>query len=353
MSDLKNNLFYYATKELSQDAFICWLSSYALDGADNTDSELVRCAYKLVCEFMKKGLGDSIDCDKTCLKEVRKQFENIDVLLTVEYDDEVYKIIIEDKIHSSEHDDQLQRYKDKFENTDVHVIGIYFKTGFQSNLSVVNKAGYKVFNRNDVLNLLKDCKSENAILKNYREYWEDFERIVQSYKSLPLCEWPDWQAVNGFYDEMQSHLEKSGFWAGYDYVSNPSGGFWGLWYGKDDAIIVQGEVKASVYLQIETSWNYDTSQYDFRICTKLENKTNNKGDEDIAELKARIVDIQNEYGFERPSHLRAGTYMTVGVYSGVDPTSTYEKFKSTVMESAEQYMKLVMRIREEINYREG
>ena len=56
MSDLKNNLFNYATKELSQDAFICWVSSYALDGADNSDKELVNCAKRFICELLKKEL---------------------------------------------------------------------------------------------------------------------------------------------------------------------------------------------------------------------------------------------------------------------------------------------------------
>ena len=30
---MKNNLFNYATSELSQDAFICWLCSFALPDA--------------------------------------------------------------------------------------------------------------------------------------------------------------------------------------------------------------------------------------------------------------------------------------------------------------------------------
>lgn len=48
MSDLKNNLFYYATKELSQDAFICWLCSYALEDADDSDDELIKCGKRLI-----------------------------------------------------------------------------------------------------------------------------------------------------------------------------------------------------------------------------------------------------------------------------------------------------------------
>ena len=33
-NELKNNLFEYATSELSQDAFICWLASYAHEEAE-------------------------------------------------------------------------------------------------------------------------------------------------------------------------------------------------------------------------------------------------------------------------------------------------------------------------------
>ena len=41
--NLKNNLFTYATKELSQDAFLCWLASYALEDAEPDDA-LRSCA---------------------------------------------------------------------------------------------------------------------------------------------------------------------------------------------------------------------------------------------------------------------------------------------------------------------
>ena len=113
MYNLENNLFRYATKELSQDAFICWLCSYALEHADNSDEELVKCGRKLVSEFLTKGNIQVDNINNDTLKSVDKQFEQIDILLTVQYDGELYKIIIEVKVNSSEHDDQLNRYKAK------------------------------------------------------------------------------------------------------------------------------------------------------------------------------------------------------------------------------------------------
>ena len=349
MSDLQNNLFYYATKELSQDAFICWLCSFALENADRSDEQLVKCAKQMIYEFMHRGAGEILEQDKIHLKKVEKQVRNIDVLLTVEYMGEIYKIIVEDKIHASEHDNQLLRYREEVKDDNCKVIGIYFKTGFQSNMADVKKADYKLFNRKDVLDLLNGFNSNNAIFNNYREYWENFEEIANSYKSNPLDKWPDWQAVNGFYDEMQSVLEEKGVWAGFDYVNNRSGGFWGLWYGTDEDKIEDGDFEAIIYLQVETKWDDSNSKYEMKICTKLENQSKGKLDQEIYRLREIIVKDQEEYGFSRPNRMRMGTYMTVGEYTSVEKYNKYEDLKTVILESLDQYRKLVKKVRQDYN----
>ena len=40
----ETNLFRYATSELSQDAFICWLMSYAKIANENENPEITKCA---------------------------------------------------------------------------------------------------------------------------------------------------------------------------------------------------------------------------------------------------------------------------------------------------------------------
>ena len=343
MTNLKNNLFYYATKELSQDAFICWLCSFALEGADSTDEELVRCGKNFVCEFIKRGIEtENADSSDVLLTKVEKQVGNIDVLLTVEYDGEVYKIIIEDKVNSSEHDNQLQRYKNSITDHNTKVIGIYFKTGFQSDYSKVYEAGYKVFNRTDMLELLRDCKSDNAILNDFRNYWEDFESIAKSYKTEPIEKWSDWQTVNGFYDEMKSLLEeKEGGWAGYSFVSNRSGGFWGLWYGESGYDIINiDSFSAGLYLQVETKWNDDSGRYDVKICIKLENKSSNEQDDRLWRLRELIVESLTRYGFERPSRLGWGQHMTVGSYKM--SCNTYEELKGSIFSSLDDFRNLFL-----------
>ncbi len=346
MSNLKNNLFYYATKELSQDAFICWLCSFALQDVESTDTELASHAHKLVCEFMEKCLNQKIEGDEVLLKSIEKQVGNIDVLLTTEYKGKTYKIIIEDKTHTSEHDDQLQRYRDQLKDENAIVIGVYFKTGFQSDYSKVMEAGYGIYTREDILRLLEDCDSENEIFRDYLEYWKDFETIAKAYRTQPLDKWPDWQTVNGFFDEAQKDIEETGWWAGYGYVPNQSGGFWGLWFGPDDDRIVYDDFNAALYLQTECKWNSDEGRYDFRICLKLENKSETKDNDWILKLRDKIVGLQGEYGFDRPKRLGWGATMTVGEYNCTKYGLSYEELSKCLLDSIEAYKELINLLRD-------
>ncbi|MBE5872686.1 MAG: hypothetical protein E7294_15860 [Lachnospiraceae bacterium] len=315
MDKLSNNLFFYANKELSQDAFICWLCSFGLEGANRSDMELVKCANNLVAEFVRRGIhADDIKTDEVRLKKIEKQVNNIDVLLMIEYLGETYRVIIEDKIHASEHDNQLQRYKKSLFKENEKLIGIYFKTGFQSDRTMVENEGYVFFDRKDILGILRECRSENAIFRDYCEYWEEFERLANSYKLRPIDEWTDWQVVNGFYDEMQSELKKRGVNAGYGYVSNKSGGFWGLWFGTDNNLIEGKDFVAEIYLQVEIKWNNDAGRHDVKICLKMEKKSDHSQDDQTRKLRDFIVDKMGSYGFDRPGRLGYGQYMTVGNY---------------------------------------
>ena len=49
----KPNIFKYATKELSQDAFIFWLLDHANPKYENVNQALKNCALSLISEFFK------------------------------------------------------------------------------------------------------------------------------------------------------------------------------------------------------------------------------------------------------------------------------------------------------------
>lgn len=73
--NLKNNLFNYATSELSQDAFLCWLASYALEDAEPDDA-LRSCAREMLELFVPEFNGRPFT-----LTDVERQVWHIDALL--------------------------------------------------------------------------------------------------------------------------------------------------------------------------------------------------------------------------------------------------------------------------------
>ena len=58
-----SNLFKYATSELSQDAFICWLMSHALIGNKNADPILAKCAKEFLSKMVGKEVAGIISLD--------------------------------------------------------------------------------------------------------------------------------------------------------------------------------------------------------------------------------------------------------------------------------------------------
>ena len=128
---MKPNIFDIATKELSQDAFITWLLTFADNDNQQYDKELNLCAKEFVSMLIKKQIpnfNDPIDTVKA-----GRQWENIDIWAEV---NGKYLIIIEDKTISSEHSNQLERYKEIAEkwcseNKYETPICIYLKTGMK------------------------------------------------------------------------------------------------------------------------------------------------------------------------------------------------------------------------------
>lgn len=93
----KNNMFKYATKELSQDAFICWCVNWI----NYPNNEM----YHLGKDFLEMMLTDEkgnkkIEITKKTSVKILRQYEKIDILLVI---DNKYLVIIEDKVNSFNH----------------------------------------------------------------------------------------------------------------------------------------------------------------------------------------------------------------------------------------------------------
>lgn len=99
----ENRLFKFATKELSQDAFISWCINwfnYKEDVKGNKNKEKL-------CKMSEEILNKILSSKKISVKDIGKvdivrQFENIDILVVVTLKNlEQYLIIIEDKVSAS------------------------------------------------------------------------------------------------------------------------------------------------------------------------------------------------------------------------------------------------------------
>lgn len=226
------NLFKFATSELSQDAFICWLLSWA-DQDYQTGSDkhkaLNRLATSMLSLFFKKA-GKSLPSriDKIVVK---RQVGNIDVLCII---NDTYCVLIEDKVGSLQHSDQLIRYKQFMLNghaqtfTEDKIIPIYLQTHDQSNYKAVLKDSFYPVTRRDLLDIFNSEQNaalqESDIYSEYHNHLQSIEEAVQSFKSKPVNEWKK-RAWIGFFQHLQSYLGE-GNWK---YVANKSGGFMGFW----------------------------------------------------------------------------------------------------------------------------
>jgi hypothetical protein len=104
----KPNLFSFATSELSQDAFICWLASWADPKFSQLDVLLHKIAQEFVASLILK-CKTEVPAIQTI--DIQRQDDRIDVIVFVNKGEEdQLAILIEDKTHTDHHSGQLERY---------------------------------------------------------------------------------------------------------------------------------------------------------------------------------------------------------------------------------------------------
>ena len=88
------NLFDYATKELSQDAFLRWFIENDYNGSG------------------RELLGVLTNVNPSEISNIRTwaQFEHIDIWVEFDVGSEPHILIIEDKVNTGDHSNQLVRY---------------------------------------------------------------------------------------------------------------------------------------------------------------------------------------------------------------------------------------------------
>jgi hypothetical protein len=291
------SLFKYATSELSQDAFICWLLSWASPENKDIDAKLHNCGLELIKAFFEKHPQKQ---SPTAIEkiQIKKQDSNIDVLCIV---NDKFAIIIEDKTHTENHHDQLANYLSKIEKRSYekdNIFPIYFKTYDQASYTDITANKYQVFSRSDFLSILNrayEAGVNNAIFQDFRTHLQKIENNVQSYQSLPIGPIDQWHSQSwvGFYLKLQKILG-TGLWKK---VNNEAGGFMGFWWGNKSG----GNCKP--YLLLEEK----------KLCFKI------KVDDPTERRKLRskwykLIKSKSpefELNLEKPDRFGSGKHMTV------------------------------------------
>ena len=294
------NLFEYATKELSQDAFFAWLTRWAGPECAGEDRELHERGVAFVKMLLGKEGDEAFRVEKIA---VYKQRERVDLWVDVNDD---YTIIIEDKVNTGEHSRQLERYR---EIAAKHCAGskrelrcLYVKTGSETRQKarLIEEKGYEVVNRERLLAFFEKHRAGNVIYRDFAERLRWVEEAEESWRTLPVDKWSKEEherSWTGFCRRLEEVMEVEG----WGHVPNPSGGFTGLWWN------FRKWKGYNVYWQIEQD----------KLCLKLggvEEKEKRQGLQ--REWMNIVLERAKKAGhaeIHEPKQTRTGRSMTVAV----------------------------------------
>lgn len=251
------NIFGFATKELSQDAFVAWLAKWADPSYRKADTRMH--------EAGKLFLGHLFRCHGVALPEVINsvevclQWKAIDILIKINGE---FVLLIEDKTSSSEHSNQLARYLEICGRAFPHpwkILPLYLKTGDQGSSRVLRNPPsdvaqwYKSFYRKNFLKYLEEVAHlgrHNPLFADFKSHLEAWEGRVSEWRTKDdHREWR-WSQWVGFYQELRQELPE---WEGHGewhYQSNPQGGF--LLFGLSRETWREGSPQLA--LRIASTW---------------------------------------------------------------------------------------------------
>jgi len=353
------NIFEIATKELSQDAFITWLLKWADDSYKATDEDLHQCGKEFVSTLIKNqypNFSESIN-----KVEAGRQWKKIDVWAKV---NDKYLIIIEDKINSRDHSEQLKRYKEFAEekwngNNKEKPICIYLKTGneCEANLKKIkDKKEYYIFDRKDFINLLnKFGQIKNNIFVDFRDRMSQIDNLTNGYK-VKISDWKGkdskcdeckYYAWQGLYKEIETKIENEG----WGYMDNRSGGFLGFILARlkcgRDPIFIQLEQETFVF---KISTNPKDVELPEEEIKKIRKQVRN-------EISSKLIEKAKQKGYNeiiKPSRYGEGVYMAIAIVEQKNWLGADEDIVNVdkVVENLKKYLEFSKEFVEEYNGKE-
>lgn len=307
-TDIELNLFHWATKELSQDAFLAWMIRWGSAGNFYINPLLYKIG-KSFLECLIRKFDASFKMPYDAVIRVFRQYNNIDIAVKIKSSTDNYAVLIEDKIHAEIYND-LEKYlitlkeSKEFQDCD-NFFPILIKTGDQCSYEKATNANYHVFLREDFLKFFSSFKAQlydNDILSNFYDYLVRMEEDTQAFLEQPIGQWTEkWMPWKGFY----SYIAQNTLFRTWHYVANASGGFLcSRMAGKD---VRELETLGTLYWQIESNRN--------QLCLKLGEVYSHH-----SEIRDKAIDIidkfieENEIGnIEPPARKGCGCYMTLKI----------------------------------------
>lgn len=258
MTPAPPNLYSFATGELSQDATLAYLLSWAKPVYRDSNPDMHRLGAALLWAFVSAwakslGVADPLQGKDIRYLHVGVQWNRVDVWAEINDD---LLLLIEDKTHACEHSEQIARYVERAEahyreegSRPRQVLAVYCKTGNESLANLSAKKGCGVFTRADLLAVLTACPMpENTIVQDFHQHLQGLENDTESFRDLPYADW-SWNARRGFCLAIERAWAAEGWELNLNWgdVSNARGGFTGFWWGFTRA----ENFGCDVYLQIE------------------------------------------------------------------------------------------------------
>ena len=319
------NVFCYATKELSLDAMVCWLLAWAERKQEAMDTALHACGLRMVKALLGKH-HVKLDGDVVAV-ELEQQNHGIDVLVRVNHK---HVLLIEDKTKTRDHSNQLQRYykyvrngQTRFGNVSVDCIyPFYIKTGNYQRAERVHiekmllgstSRRYKFFDRRDILDVLDEYTGSNAILVDYRDYFQKLENDTKGHASWRRgdeASW-SWASWEGLYRCLEEKLIT-------DYEDNmndvwahvPKGQFLGFWWNWLPLNSTDG---VQTFLQLEVHSGAEKMNLCFRIEAK--GKNNETKRQLRLECNQRLRKVDDSHVCS-PKKMGMGETITVALWKG-------------------------------------
>ncbi len=160
------SLFDYATSELSQDAFLCWLVANA-GQATHPPLRQLGCAF--IAWLWTVARGERVDPNSVrLLAPPRRQVHHVDITFDAEVGGRVTTFLIEDKTETSQHSGQLERYKAAFGADGRDLVPVYFKTGYHFAIDAAAAShGYGVVGLEQWVAFLDEHLIANDIVADY------------------------------------------------------------------------------------------------------------------------------------------------------------------------------------------